>query len=71
MVPAGVPLARQGLHAIVLHRIEDVVGEARLPEVEQEVARLAEGILAGDVDLTLAVKLLGGQPPSREEQRAA
>eukprot|EP00965_Chrysotila_dentata_P145015 4788580-Pleurochrysis_carterae.AAC.1 len=53
-VPAVLPLARQGLHAIVLHRIEDVVGEARLPAVEQEAAKLAEGILAADVDLPLA-----------------
>eukprot|EP00965_Chrysotila_dentata_P020905 692045-Pleurochrysis_carterae.AAC.1 len=71
MVPASVPAARQCLHALILSRIEDVVGVARLPEVESEVAKLAEAVLAADIDVAAAVKLLGGRPPDSEECRAA
>eukprot|EP00965_Chrysotila_dentata_P106828 3529400-Pleurochrysis_carterae.AAC.1 len=71
MVPASVPAARQCLHALILSRIEDVVGAARLPEVESEVAKLAEAVLAADIDVAAAVKLLGGRPPDLEECRAA
>eukprot|EP00965_Chrysotila_dentata_P104354 3445815-Pleurochrysis_carterae.AAC.1 len=42
VVPASVIAARQGLHTLILSRIEEVVGEERLAGVEAEVAKLAE-----------------------------
>eukprot|EP00965_Chrysotila_dentata_P134787 4458436-Pleurochrysis_carterae.AAC.1 len=71
VVPFSVPSARQCLYSLVLSRIEDVVSEVRLPGVEAELAKLAEAVLTADVELELAVKLLGGLPPDRSERRAA
>eukprot|EP00965_Chrysotila_dentata_P010421 339194-Pleurochrysis_carterae.AAC.1 len=57
--------------SLLRERVEDVVGEERLPEVADEVVRLVDSIMAADVSLAPAVKLLAGMPPDESESRAA
>eukprot|EP00965_Chrysotila_dentata_P099073 3276422-Pleurochrysis_carterae.AAC.2 len=71
IVPASVVSARQGLAAVLRERIEDVVGEERVSDVADDIARLVESILWADLSLAPAVKLLAGQPPDDAETRAA
>eukprot|EP00965_Chrysotila_dentata_P137551 4550310-Pleurochrysis_carterae.AAC.1 len=55
---------------MLLERVEEEVGEDRVVEVRDEMGALVDTVMAADVDLVLAVKLLGGRWPMQKEMRA-
>eukprot|EP00965_Chrysotila_dentata_P178101 5883158-Pleurochrysis_carterae.AAC.1 len=64
------PNGKKHLAAALLERVEEEVGEDRVVEARDEVAALVDGVMMADVDLRLAVKLLGGRRLQKQELRA-
>jgi len=68
-IAASVVAAHHGLLRYLRREIGAVVGEKRERESAAEVSALAAAILALDIDIKLAVKLLGGIPPREASGR--
>ena len=61
-IASTIPAARDGLLGFISEQIETAVGEVYTTSAAKEVAALALQIITGDIDYTLAVKLLGCTP---------
>eukprot|EP00965_Chrysotila_dentata_P084273 2782827-Pleurochrysis_carterae.AAC.1 len=72
LVPASVLHARQQLASRLVACIKKVVGEIMPADLAAgEVRKLAEAVLAADIKVDQAVRLLGVQQPDAGEVRAA
>eukprot|EP00965_Chrysotila_dentata_P029743 988638-Pleurochrysis_carterae.AAC.1 len=69
-VSASVVAAREQLMSALLERVEEEVGEDRVTEVRDEIGALVDAVMAADVGMGAAVKLLGGRRPFKRELRA-
>lgn len=68
-IAASVHTAHVSLRSYAIAKINNLVGETREREAASEVADLASDLLALDVDVTRAVKLLGGIAPRDDKER--